>query len=863
MDLFPKFSFSLTDLYQQVSNAGWEVKKIKYDKSSDRFVAKAQATHGEELESWGRNERQAVANLLMNIVHRNGLRSGRTAMWKSTFTGQLKEIAEAYAKAPIYEPKAAISFMELGRDAVMRAKALTEHLDIIVVNNPDPYHDVQKMCDDVRKRRKLEVSRAGIEHPLWSEQQALAFRIAFDVLGYCASGGDWGWEGTNRAFAAYAAIIPAEAQSALFTEILGQTAYATYYRAYGPQKVALFPQFVEEAQRKENPHGGYRGLHPSQIIPPVAMPEAKPPIKARVAATVVPPADSVDINAGWQSPYAANPQMNPPLINYDMEHDRNVLGIDQLRDLGAKLNTGWADKLQGTGTDVLQEWQKLQETDPQEATRIRTAVSNAIRVACLSPRTKLHHNAVQYQDLQNVPYDATDPNDYWTALENARQEWNASRFGDQAREEHRPWFIKPPKDKATGKQDLAPYDKLVKVLYQRDPMGGETAAREEASRLIMEAKATFQAKLEEENAALQNKSEDEAGWLIDNESNKMVVRWIKMITDPNSQHDVYAPSAHEDVAQEWSHAAAKTQQLNMHDYDPSYTGFDNHKIFNLQRYGAFMGTQIKAITMLTRHLEEIVVAALWDVHVHDGTGHHFRTTVLSYDAPNVGPKVVSFMWLLLQPLTSQLATIDVHMSKLLGHSPDDVNARDYFRMERELASRRDAMGLNHVPLGLFQWATWDLQRTGDRSPDAQMALFPDERPEIPLHQDHSALRVLKPTPAWSVPWIPPPPDKRNYQYDFMTATDPASKQAEEDWNNSVATQFGPDVIPHQQSWPTRFAKTASSSLVPWFKHPDTQEQIPGQPGQTIMQLLRSMGLNLADAWKLDETAVGKNLTSAL
>jgi hypothetical protein len=55
-------------------------------------------------------------------------------------------------------------------------------------------------------------------------------------------------------------------------------------------------------------------------------------------------------------------------------------------------------------------------------------------------------------------------------------------------------------------------------------------------------------------------------------------------------------------------------------------------------------------------------------------------------------------------MTSQLATIDTHMMDVLGHNYEkEMNNRDYFKFERELAAGRDAAGYGHVPLGAFQW----------------------------------------------------------------------------------------------------------------------------------------------------------------
>jgi hypothetical protein len=221
----------------------------------------------------------------------------------------------------------------------------------------------------------------------------------------------------------------------------------------------------------------------------------------------------------------------------------------------------------------------------------------------------------------------------------------------------------------------------------------------------------------------------------------------------------------------------------------------------------------------------------------------------------VGPKVCSFAWLLLQPMTSQLATIDTHIMDVLGYNFEkDMSNRDYFKFERELAAGRDAAGYGHVPLGTFQWGVWDLKRTGAGT-----------------HQDHSAMRVLDPIPhdqidwkkkeqpigaqgaqEWKANWLTNAPE-------WWQNTAPARQQVADDWDNTIAATNPKAKIPFNQTPMEAFAKTASGALVPWLKHPQTGATIQGAPGLTLMQHARSvLGGDPWDIWsQLPDEMVGK------
>jgi hypothetical protein len=280
----PQFGFesALTDIYKLISDQGWSVSKVKFDKKADRWVAEAKSPHGEKAVGRGTTVDHAVRHLALAVSRLNHGRWSKSAamqmlsMWKYNWIDQLKPIAEAYAKAPVYDPKAAVAYQRLAEDSKRRADILRNQLDIEEVHDPEPYANAQDQADDIHKRQHYTVSKANLDHPLWTPEQGVNFRIVHDVLGHAVSGGDFGWEGENRACQAHFPLLDKEAQQALFSECIGQTAYAAHYRSFGPQKVALFQQFVEPAQEAEGVYEGYQGTHPSQTQAPVAMPAVKP-----------------------------------------------------------------------------------------------------------------------------------------------------------------------------------------------------------------------------------------------------------------------------------------------------------------------------------------------------------------------------------------------------------------------------------------------------------------------------------------------------------------------------------------------------------------------------------------------------------
>lgn len=809
------YSSSLRDLYMRISESGWSIRKVKFDKKEDYYVASAKNPYGDEIEKTGPDEGMAVRNLLLAIERKNHMRSAameRIGMWKADWSDQLQPIAEAYAKAPVYDPKAAAAYKALADDSTRRAEVLRNQLHIEEVNDPEPYPHAQAMADDIHKRQHFTVSTANSEHPLWTPEQNTNFRIVHDVLGHGVSGGDFGWEGENKACAAHFPLLSAEAQKALFTECIAQTAYGAHYRHFGPQKVALFPQFYEPAQKAEGVHPNFQGIHPSQSVAPTAMPAIKP------SKPVGLPKDNV-------APHEQEAQGAPVSMNYVPGIDIGKTGavlpgqdVDPtLGDPNAGYQTGipamepnaylhHGDPLQAQDTIhnaslIDTEWAKLKtgENKP-DYERMKLAIVNAFRAVLLSPRKDLRWNTIHYQDISGVPPGVTDPTVYWHALENKRQAWNVKNFGENARFSHRPYFKLLPQFERT--------------VYDRNPQAGWQVAKERSLHEIFDWEQEEQERIMEADEKLPEENRM-SHFEIEKEANKALAKKIEVFLAEHKAYD--QPNLFTAAKKE------PTQDDALFPLEPQV----QQQQPKLDRYGAFMGTHLKAIAQISTHVDALLKAALEDVHEHDGSGHHFRAAVMQLGVPGCGPKVASFAWLLLQPTTSQLATIDTHIMDVLGHNYEkDMSTRDYFKYERELQAGRDAAGYEHLPLGAFQWGMWDNKRTGAGS-----------------HQDHSGLRVLDPVPHDSIDWqtkeqpinaAEAVEHKQNWHGnapDWWKNTEPYRKQVGEEWDETIDAPR--TQVPFQTV--ASVFKTSAVLRTPWFIHPQSGERLVGQPGQTLMQ----------------------------
>lgn len=259
------------DLIHQIQTKGFEVTKVQWSNKDKAYVAEGKNSHGEKLSKTGPSEQMALGNLLLAVVRHVHMRSAairhKIGAWHTTFTNKMEEIAKAYAQAKSWDANAAAAFKALADDSVHRAAVLGQQLHVEVVDDPHPYETVGALIKDIYDNRHMFVSRANPEHPIWSIEQVIAFRTVHNAMGHAVSGGGWDWEGENLACASHFPLLNPIAQQALFTEALAKNAYNTFYPGHGGQKVALFPEIFDLAQREHNPLG-HGGLHPSQTEVP-------------------------------------------------------------------------------------------------------------------------------------------------------------------------------------------------------------------------------------------------------------------------------------------------------------------------------------------------------------------------------------------------------------------------------------------------------------------------------------------------------------------------------------------------------------------------------------------------------------------
>lgn len=419
---------------------------------------------------------------------------------------------------------------------------------------------------------------------------------------------------------------------------------------------------------------------------------------------------------------------------------------------------------------------------------------------------------------------------------------------------------------------------MLNAMYQRSPSRGFPAAEKRTQRMMQDWLTEAQDKLLAEDE-VKPEAKRRAGFQIETKANYMMEQRLKTYL---KEHQPKLDKAMTRKVKK----RYKDEPVDMDQFVPSPVMAAIHDPApeaDVSKYGAFMGNHLKAVAQVSQHVDELLQAALQDVHEHDGTGYHFRAAVLQLNIPGVGPKVCSFAWLLLQPMTSQLATIDTHMMDVLGHQEKEMNNRDYFGMERELQAGRDAAGYQHMPMGQFQWGMWDYKRTGAGS-----------------HQDHSAMAVLDPKPhdaidwaakeqpigaagavQWKQMWQTQPPD-------WWAQTQPARQQAWDDYQATTAKDVGKTRVPYMglpqdynpdgtpvtpvtartaMRWddqgnivPVYQNRPGEVSYRPWITHPQTGERLTGLPGQTIMA--HAMGALAANGpqeiWaQLPDEAVGK------
>lgn len=766
-------------LYDKLLQLGWSLGKIAFKQGVYVGVAKNQTT-GQEVTRTGKSPEMVVASMLRYAQKANEVRRyaalQKLAAWDSDWLDQKDEIAAAYAKMPAFDPKAAPAFQALAAESNVQATAIKGQITVEVTDEPDPYPNADAMREDIHKNHHFKVTRANADHPVWSKEDVINFRIVHDVLGYAQSGADFSWKGENLACGTHFPLVSPLAREALFTECIGQAAYKASSRGFGPQKVGLMSKFLHPVQDKHGehvwvPHGGIPQLQsqdmagqaqaqegvfnsPGDWVTP-AQPQVAPPSPVfglgspvmqgyKVMTKMVSPDRPHDPNAHWNPEQVTQP-IDDPADDY--------IGMEDTLRNAAKIDTQWQHE--------------------DEATQ-KKAIMNAFRVALLSPRKHLKWNAAHYQALMNHD-PGTKAVDLWNTLE-------------EAREKHNQGLGYPEGSHLAYRKQL---DFLAHKLQEDDPDLDTAKALKAAKEIVFKKIKEF-----EEQLASEGGEDDETSELRRyNQARRMVNEWMKENYSPlrgwqQGQMSLAAvdspeacPNCHGEITMSdgvpfcnacgWR-ADRPNKEYSVEDWTPDIHSQPNYEVWKQRpdvepnnwlysktaddqtlfatqpddewapvtqdasgfasgdsKYGAFMGGHLDAIEAVGKHIDQIWEAAKKDLD-DGGKGFHFRNTVMNMNLPGVNPKVASFAWLLLNPLGSELGIVDTHILRGLRRNEKDATPRDYYKLERMERAAKDATGYAHMPLGAYHWGLWDAIRN------------PGE------HSDHSPLRILDPLP-WDSP----------------------------------------------------------------------------------------------------------------
>lgn len=753
------------ELYDEIHGRGWEVSKVDVN-GDGLYEATVKNPYNESIAKVGPDPSTALGHCLVGIMRLEMMRQPRLAAWTQTWETERPQIAEAYAEAPTYDPKAAGAWKELGEDSQRRAEAIANQLHVEFTHDPYPYKTVNDLQDDIRNKQHVMVSKANLSHPLWSSDQALAYRLTHDVLGHAAVGGDWGWHGENGATAAHMPLLTPNAQKALFTESIGQAAHNSFYRNIAPQKVTYLDDFLTKIQERENAAGAH-GLHPSQTL----IPSGIPSIEDKESSALP---QQLDPNDGWQSGVEPLPD-NAYLWQKEPDSSLDPLDHQGIRDQAYKMDRGWFGLENHDGTPDMESQ--------------RQAVANAFRSVLLEPRQTPRWAATHYQHVMNVPPGVSDPIRFSDTLEAQREAHNQARG------------LAPGIAHGEMAEGAGMLRNWVKGLNPKlDDSQVNEISRRELFHMIAEEEA-------------QVTTDDPTGKLtpmqIKDAVNKNLKRRLGVLTKPS-------------VDQKFDFGKVRLFHKGFNAPDPG-------------SYGDFLNSHVRSVAGVGLHVDDLTRAAREDVANHGGSGHHFRSKAVNL-VPGVGPREISNAWYRLQPHTSELGVVGPSVAEQLGYDPEQkIQDRDYFKMERQLATGRDAAGYGHVPLGQFSMGMHDNINYGHG-----------------VHRDLSPYASLRPTPYDQVDWTRYPNLSENtfgkpYWWD---STKGNRESVGKDYDQTIGVENPADQIPF------RTAGIQEGFMTPVVTHPETGEEIEGAPGMSLMQHIKNtLGLqNTEQVWAQEPRA---------
>lgn len=157
----------------------------------------------------------------------------------------IDEVALAYAQAPTIVQSDVSAWRSLADESMALADKLKGSIEVSYTPHAQPYPTAYAMLAHLAQGRII-ISTANCDHPVWTLEQNTAFRLVHDVVGHGATGSGFDWDGECRAYDKHWGILESHrSRAALFTEAVGQVAYALTRGHFTTQKVSLLPQWMQ------------------------------------------------------------------------------------------------------------------------------------------------------------------------------------------------------------------------------------------------------------------------------------------------------------------------------------------------------------------------------------------------------------------------------------------------------------------------------------------------------------------------------------------------------------------------------------------------------------------------------------------
>jgi hypothetical protein len=223
----------------------------------------------------------------------NMITEGVSIKTTQALTAYMITVAETYKAAPLHDPTAEKAWVALNRSTMDKLmKRLSGGKLSVTYSATDPYSQftddprmmIKYMLYDMVVSHKLIIYSGDNQHPIFTEEQNLAFRAVHDFFAHgkirtaffeqlkaiakrdgltklppinqakpllekidMSQYGNRGFlfngRGEMNAAAAHIRLAPKEAAPALFCEVVGQVSYQIISGSFGEQKVAILPGF--------------------------------------------------------------------------------------------------------------------------------------------------------------------------------------------------------------------------------------------------------------------------------------------------------------------------------------------------------------------------------------------------------------------------------------------------------------------------------------------------------------------------------------------------------------------------------------------------------------------------------------------